>query len=149
MFVARFATPVLGALAVLLSSCAPEPNFPDDYQQSYQRVVDCVGSADHNLTQVVIYASPEAAWAYHPEPSGAFPLPEGTVLVKEEYSDPGCTQLTGHTSMRKLDDWIFQRLDKDRQVIEWGESKEIQRCSGCHSLCGADTDGLCGIGAGE
>lgn len=144
----------LAAVGVAVG-CAPEPDFPEDFREQYTRVVTCVGSADHELRQVTIWASAEAAWAYQPAPTGAskaqhaaYPIDPGAVVVKEEFDDPGCTQLTAYTSMRKLDDWIFQKVDSKRNVIEHGGSAAIARCSGCHENCGAATDGLCGTTSG-
>jgi hypothetical protein len=95
----------------------------------------CRGSVDHDLAYVLVRANQSAAAVYD---HGPYPFPMGAVVMKEQYADPGCTQLVGFTAMRKeapgfaptLGDWRWQRLDVDRAVVEDGV---LPRCASCHA----------------
>jgi hypothetical protein len=116
-------------------SAPPAPLVPVGWRSSFAVVRDCRGSVDHDLAYVVVRASESAAAVYD---HGPYPFALGAVVLKEQYADPGCTQLVGFTAMRKeepgfaaaLGDWRWQRLDADRAVIEDGA---IARCASCHA----------------
>jgi hypothetical protein len=132
------------ALARASACCDDEPPpappaeslLPADYQQSYPVVRSCRNSIDHDLRFIVIRALAGTEQQYE---TGPFPRPVGTILIKEEFSDRGCTDLVGWTLMRKepsgydatYGDWRWQRLDAARKVTEDGH---LVRCASCHSF---------------
>lgn len=124
--------------ALFAFGCGEEPAFPAEYRSAYVQILGCEASADHDLMQVSIWASPEAAPSYS---NRVFPVPKGAVIVKEQYFDPQCGgAIDSFTTMRKDDSWIFQRVDGKRNVLEHGK---LKACATCHDNCGANTDGLC------
>jgi hypothetical protein len=67
---------------------------------------------------------------------GAGDRARGTVVLKEEYADPECRELSAWTVMRKepgyppaAGDWHWQRVMADRTVTEDGH---VARCIDCH-----------------
>jgi len=137
--------------ALLLAGCgASDAFFPEDYATTFTPVASCVYSLDHDLGYVTIYVSPEAEADYcmmavpGAPPAGcgdgSCTVPEGTLIVKEEYSDSACTDLTGYAAMRKEApgegsegmDWTFQHLNKHFR----SKGLEIASCVSCHSTCG-------------
>jgi hypothetical protein len=113
-----------------------EPLFPADYAQTYTMVRDCRFSIPHP-SLITVHASPVSANAYTSE---AYPLPQGTVLVKTLYSDTNCEDIAGWAVMQKREpgfapasgDWYWQEVSVDRVVTNSGV---IQSCVGCHSSC--------------
>ncbi len=113
-----------------------DPLFPADYAATFTEVRDCRTSADHDLTHVRVFADPVALDAYT---TRGEPLPDGSLLVKEEHADETCTDLVGFAVMMREEgydpdrgDWHWQKLDADRRVTQDGR---LERCGGCHSLC--------------
>jgi hypothetical protein len=107
-----------------------------DYAARFVEVRDCRQSVEHlGYIRITVARGQEAAYE-----RGPYPLPEGTLIVKEEFplSDRGCTARTGWTVMRKQPpgydadhgDWQWQRLDAGGQVIEDGR---VPRCASCHA----------------
>jgi hypothetical protein len=113
--------------------------LPADYA-TFQTVRDCRNSIDHDLNRILIKAAPSIAPIYL---GGPFPFPMGTVIVKEEFSDPGCTTRVGYTLMRKeasgtapqYGDWHWQKLDVSGRVLLDGAGvvAPVARCASCHA----------------
>jgi hypothetical protein len=149
-----WAFPALGvALSLLTAACddgethdaGPVPLFPEDYASSYVEVRGCRQSGDHDLNVIRVLADPAALGPYlnHDQP-----IPEGAVLLKEEYdfSDVSCSgPVQQWTVMARLAqggspdtlDWRWQKVDGQRQVVE----EDTPRCYGCHAACTADNGG--------
>jgi hypothetical protein len=131
------------AAAALALACDPSPPpesgapsmLPEDYLQRFVEVRDCRPSIDHDLQRIVIKTETGAATRYN---AGPFPLDTGTLIIKEEFSDPECKLLSGWTLMRKepagydgrFGNWRWQRLGPDGKVREDGK---LLRCAGCHA----------------
>lgn len=113
------------------------PFFPEGYVAAgFAEVRDCRGSADHDLSQIRILASPDAIDAY----TNRTPIPTGAVLVKEQYdfSDDACSGPILELATIRRDPaatetlgWRWQRVAPDREVLTEDES----RCYGCHDDC--------------
>jgi sugar lactone lactonase YvrE len=113
----------------------PEPIVPADYAASYVEVRDCRFSLEHGGVYIRVLTSPEAAQPYL---KNASPLPVGSVVVKEEYSDGECEaeELLRWRAMRKEapgfdpqdGDWHWQWLTPRREVVY----NEKSTCIGCH-----------------
>lgn len=131
MFLRRWiVAPALALLSVGCPTPDVEPAFPEDYAATYAEVRDCRRSPEHELAFIRVLASPDAAGVYTTR-TGDFP--EGSVVLKEEYADPDCVDLSGFTVMqREGDDWRWQDVAVDRTVMEDGA---IARCAGCHARC--------------
>jgi hypothetical protein len=120
-----------------------DPIFPADFASTFQEVRPCMRSGDHDLNHVRIVVNQTGHDAFVTR-SG--PFPEGTLIVKVEYADPTCSDLTGYTSMRRdaagsspeAGDWTWQRLDENRKVERTGN---IPECVSCHATCGFPPDG--------
>lgn len=119
-----------------------EPLFPPDFSASYQEVRDCRRSADHDLGYVRVLASPDALAAYTNRQE---PFPPGAVVLKPEYADSACTDLTGYTVMHKepaatmpdTGGWSWQRVTPARTVMDIDPT----RCVACHMSCGVAPEG--------
>ncbi|HEV8323568.1 MAG TPA: hypothetical protein VG389_18265, partial [Myxococcota bacterium] len=121
----------------LLPSCGRDPVFPENYASTYGQVSNCVYSIDHNLHHVKIYVSPEAVLPYCATEN---PLPDTTIIVKEEYDgdDDACTgPILGIKAARKEPgsapsrcDWFWQDLKPNLHVLREGD---IGSCTSCHS----------------
>ena len=109
--------------------------FPEDIS-GWQEARSCRFSHEHELAYVRVLVD-AAAEAPYRELSDDFPYPVGATLVKPAYVDEDCTIVTGYTAMQKLtagsapsgNDWRWQRLTADRQIVEDGE---IATCITCH-----------------
>ncbi|HUI28319.1 MAG TPA: hypothetical protein VL403_19720, partial [Candidatus Kryptonia bacterium] len=115
----------------------PAPVFPADYRASYSLVRDCRFSAAHGGVNIRVWANDVAAQPYLDD---ANPLPQGSIVVKEEFSGTNCTDdttLVQWRAMRKeapgfdpVDgDWHWQRVSSERVVIF--DTKDT--CIGCHT----------------
>jgi hypothetical protein len=132
-------------VSLALGACdkAPEPVFPADFQSTYQEVRDCRRSGDHDLNYIRVLTAPEATDAYQYR---EVPFPVGAVVLKAEYADEGCSDLTGFTAMRKepvgsapaAGDWLWQRVSAKREVREEGAPT---RCVSCHRPCQTSSAG--------
>jgi hypothetical protein len=139
--------PTLGrlvfALAPLLVAGCPhdppdplpgQPLLPADYLANYPVVRNCRASVEHDLHFIVIRALAGTEQQYE---TGPFPRAPGTLIIKEEFSDRGCTDLVGWTLMLKQPegeapnsgDWRWQRLDASKQVTD----DLGLRCAACHA----------------
>ena len=131
--------------------------FPEGFTSSFITVHECQPSGAHVAADyVVTWLSPEGeeAWASMMEgvTAGAEPtdLPVGTVLVKAQYDDSDCSQLSGYTAMEKLEpnsnpelgDYRWQFVDADGSCKDCNAKTE---CSGCHAApnCGAAFPYVC------
>ncbi|MBI4584508.1 MAG: cytochrome P460 family protein [Planctomycetes bacterium] len=113
----------------------PEPILPADYRSSYVEVRNCRFSLEHGGVYIRVLASPEAALKYL---ENANPLPVGSVIVKEEYSDDHCeaSELLRWRVMGKESpgfdpadgDWHWQWLTSRCEVVY----DDKKTCIGCH-----------------
>lgn len=123
----------------------PSPLFPEDYASSYVEVRNCRPSGDHDLNIIRVLADPAALDPYVNRDQ---PIPEGAVLLKEEYDfgETDCNApIKQWTVMVRLAqgsspdtlDWRWQRVDSGRQVVE----QDAPRCAACHAACNAQSGG--------
>jgi hypothetical protein len=123
------------------STPAPAPLgpslLPADYAQSFTLVRDCRPSIEH-LPYILVRTPAALVTRYN---QGPFPFEAGSLIVKEEFSDRGCTSLTGYTLMRKepagydprYGDWHWQRLDAAGKVVTDGKGDQaLGNCATCH-----------------
>jgi len=113
--------------------------LPIDFDTSYQPPVrTCRLVVGHDSKYIVVRVnSPEAQQAYLAANAA---LPQGSVVLAQEYAKQDCTALTGYTLMFKdvpgynvaAADWHWQRLDDQRDVLEDGR---LQTCISCHQSC--------------
>jgi hypothetical protein len=135
-------TGIAAALAAALTGCAEVDSFqphqviPPDYRTTFVQVRSCRSSVEHDLVHILVRTSPEVAPVYE---TGPLPFAPGTVIVKEEYSDSRCSQLTAYTVMKKEKpgtdpaggDWRWYKVDNlDRILLQGAGTK---RCSSCHA----------------
>lgn len=124
-----------------VSPLPEDPVFPSDYLQTYTEVRNLRSSNNHDgsnlaTASVRVHCSPDAAADAYV--NGNFPLPEGCILVKTQYSDPAGSVVTGFTVMQKRapgtapssGDWFWQETDKDRKVLQSGQ---VTACIDCHT----------------
>ncbi len=96
---------------------------------------DCRPSVDHGLVRITIKVDPALAARYQ---AGPYPFPAGSLIVKEEFADPACTDRLGWTLMEKQPDgyddrhgdWRWQRLDAGGNLLEDGK---LAGCASCHA----------------
>lgn len=132
-------------LVVLAASCGPETPagptvlVPPNYGATYVEVRGCRATTEHLADRVAyirVLTNPEAAAPYR---ANAATLAAGTTVLKEEFSDPSCAQLTQWTVMRKEPgydgthgDWHWQRVRASDRAVQ--EDGRVTRCfNGCHS----------------
>jgi len=128
---------VLGAIGCQPDDGASEltPVFPEDLSD-WSEGRACMFTHEHELRYVRVLVD-EAAEAPYRELSADFPYEVGATLVKLEYDDEACTELLGYTAIQKQpagysvkgNDWRWQRVTVDREVVEDGE---LDTCITCH-----------------
>ena len=112
--------------------------LPFDYQATYLPVRSCRFIRGHTSNYIVVRADGAEVAQLYNDATG--PLPQGSVIVAEEYDRADCTGLTGYTLMFKdapgynaaAADWHWQRLNDQRDVLEDGR---VQGCINCHAQC--------------
>ena len=135
----------LPALALALPACGESFSydansfFPEDWQDSYVKKFDCKESVTHGNDHVIVYVSPDAEAAYADRTTE---MPTGSVILKEQYSDSSCSDLTAYTVMRKLEaganteqgDYEWQRVESSGEISVSGDAT-ISNCTSCHTNC--------------
>ncbi len=131
-------------------SCGPPTPtslVPADYRTRFTVVRNCRVTFEHqspngvpttpNITNIIVYVNPESAAAYN---ANANPLPAGTLVIKEEHSDPDCTHMVAQSISHKEagfdpdhGDWHWQHVLADRTIDADGR---VERCSNnsCHGV---------------
>ena len=138
-------------LALLTSACGSDEfsyeagsYFAEDWAKSYTKVVSCKKSPTHGGDFVEIWADSQGAPLYG---DLAAMTPQGTVVIKPQYSDDKCSQLSAITVMRKgapgtaadKGDWEYQRVNGTGSIEAEGQ---VGACVSCHAGC-SDKDYLC------
>ncbi len=126
---------VLFAVKESIGGCMREPVFPANYRDSFIEVRNCRFSTEHDFTYIRVLANPIAAQPYV---NDANPLPTGSIVVKEEFNNPGCQggHLVRWRAMRKEEpgfdpvdgDWHWQWVERDRSV----KFDDKTTCISCH-----------------
>ena len=128
-------------LAASLGACGDtldvDPFFPATYKSSYVKMSACIKGAHPAGDYVVSWISPGGAAAW----KAGEVVPEGTVLVKSQYTDSACKEQSRFTAMRKLKigtapaqgDWEWALLDDSRGVRECCAGDN--GCVSCHTPC--------------
>jgi hypothetical protein len=111
--------------------------LPADYAQRFTQVRDCRSSIEH-LPYILVKTDTALVGRYN---GGPFPFDPGSLIVKEEFSDPRCTAMTGYTIMYKesagydprYGDWHWQKLDGVGKVVADGKGDgALAVCATCH-----------------
>lgn len=115
-----------------------EPVFPENYRETFTEVRNCRFSIEHAPFTIRVLVNDVALESYLADASQ---LPVGSIIVKEEYGGPDCSDeavLDQWRVMRKEapgfdpedGDWHWQRvLSNGRQVVEDTKAS----CIACHS----------------
>jgi hypothetical protein len=123
----------------------PASLLPASFPGGFSVVRDCRFSVEHDSVYIRIFADAGAAPVYE---DASYPFATGARVVKEEYRDSTCTDVTGWTVMHRLDDaqmaadpnWTWQRLDEMRVPIG---PETPETCASCHRACTEGRDGVC------
>lgn len=157
---------LLGALSLALTGCDDDPEvaadagvpvFPADYLSSFTEVRDCRQSIEHELEYVRLLVpadqAAEISRCMTPGTTCDAALPVGTLLVKPQYLDPGCTDLLRVTAARRETAaaagdraaWRWQEVTAAGAVTVDGDGSEgaAARCVGCHAACDPGWDLRC------
>jgi hypothetical protein len=114
-----------------------QPVFPADFARTYEEMRDCRQSHEHELHYIRVMVSPTAQAPYAAL-SPDMPYPAGATLLKVEYDEEDCAgPVVLYTAYRKLElnanpignDWLWQRVSPEREVIEQGAPWV---CVNCH-----------------
>ena len=117
---------------------ADELIFPESYRENFTVVRDCRNSIEHGAT-VRVWVNDVGAAGYLAD---AATLPEGTIVIKEEFAAAGCDDdddLTSWNVMRKeaagfdlgLNDWRFQEVESPtRRILH----DDATTCRSCHTV---------------
>ena len=119
------------------NGCPVEPVFPANYRDTYTEVRDCRFSIEHGGVSIRVLTNSIATQPYL---ANANPLPVGSVVLKEEFNAPDCSNdadLIQWRVMRKEapgfdpqdGDWHWQMVDDDRKVVFDDKST----CTTCHN----------------
>jgi hypothetical protein len=111
--------------------------LPLSYPTGYSPVRNCRPIQGHTSNYIIVRATSDVGALYN---AATGPLPQGSLLVAEEYDKADCTSLTGYTLMFKdaftdpptAEAWHWQRLDYQRDVLEDGR---VPSCILCHTGC--------------
>ena len=129
----------LFAAALVVAACSswddPQLFFPQDYEKSYHKLHGCRFGA-HPAGEYIISWVNDAGKAAHDK--HAYPYPAGTVLVKAQYTDKNCTEISRYTVMQKAatgtaansNDWEWQHVGPDGEVFE---CCQVDGCISCHA----------------
>lgn len=130
---------ILTGVSNALEGCpapAPQPIFPANYRDSFIEVRSCRFSIEHGGASIRVLVDQANAQAYLDE---ANPMPVGSIVVKEEFLGPDCTDPVPDRwrVMRKEapgfdpedGNWAWQWVDADRSVL----LNDKQTCIGCHN----------------
>ena len=112
--------------------------FPANFRDSFTLVRDCRNSIEHGAT-IRVWVNAIGAAGYLED---AATLPEGTIVVKEEFAAADCddeADLTSWNVMRKepagfdpaLNDWRFQEVEAPSQRILFNDGAS---CRDCHTV---------------
>jgi len=113
-----------------------EPIFPADYRSSFTVVRDCRNSVEHAAT-IRVWVNSIGVDAYLAD---ANPLPEGTIVVKEEFGSATCeddNDLIRWSVMQKetagfdpqVRDWRFQEVASPSRTVTQNTKDS---CVSCH-----------------
>lgn len=111
--------------------------FPANYREAFTLVRDCRNSIEHGST-IRVWVNDVGAEGYLADAS---PLPEGTIVVKEEFDGGVCdndADLSFWSAMRKepagfdpgANDWRFQEVSGPSRRITLDDNAT---CIGCHT----------------
>ena len=114
-----------------------DPIFPADYRDTFVEVRDCRLSIEHGGVSIRVLANPIAAEPYLRDQN---PLPEGSIVIKEEYAGADCRRdadLVRWRAMRKEapgfdpedGDWHWQWVDAPSRRVRFDDK---ETCIGCH-----------------
>jgi hypothetical protein len=128
---------LIAAVNAALNGCPLEPIFPADYRDTFVEVRDCRNSVEHGSVSIRVLVNPESAAAYQRNEN---PLPVGTIVVKEEFDAPDCSNdadLVRWRPMRKEapgfdpddGDWAWQWVDAPARSVRFNDKAS---CIGCH-----------------
>ncbi len=128
---------LLVAVNEALNGCLGTPVFPANYRASFTEVRDCRFSIEHGGVSIRVLANPVAVQPYLGEQN---PLPAGSIVIKEEFDAPDCSDdadLIRWRVMRKEapgfdpqdGDWHWQQVAADRTVV----FDDKTTCITCHT----------------
>lgn len=135
----------------LLAGCASweeEVVFPENFRDSYTKVVDCRKSAHPAAAYVETWMSPSAKAKWDEmavqlaaaDTSTTVLFPDGAIIVKVQFDDSKCEELANYTAMKKLapetdakaGDWKWQFVGDDGTCNNCDVGTD---CANCHSDC--------------
>jgi hypothetical protein len=130
---------LIAAVNAALNGCPIEPIFPANYRDGFIEVRDCRNSVEHGSVSIRVLVNPESAAAYQRNEN---PLPVGTIVVKEEFDGPDCSndaELVRWRPMRKEapgfdpddGDWAWQWVDAPARSVRFNDKAT---CIGCHRV---------------
>ena len=167
-----------GALLVSCAGWDDEVAFPESYKETYTSIHECKPSVHQKANSITTWINPIGmptweAMSAQPvgdanpeggaEMTGGTPsmmdagseaaddpadFPVGTVLVKVQYTDAACSNLSGYTVMEKLSpsaapelgDWKWQFVNDDGSCSNCDAGIS---CAGCHSGCTSGPTHVC------
>ena len=116
--------------------------IPEDFESTYKKVHECSPSAHPAANYIVTWLSPDSipTWDEIGNGNNDVDFPKGSAIVKSQYENDKCTQLTAYTIMVKTDvkegakdgGWKWQFVD------QYGQCNNCDAgagCAGCHSSC--------------
>jgi len=137
-------TPTPTVPAAMTPTATPtrvEPIFPADYRATFVEVRNCRLSVEHGGINIRVLTNPIAAQPYLENRN---PLPDGSIVVKEEFnvsdgSDCSDDKLMRWRAMRKepgIDpqdgDWHWQWVDREQDGSRSVLFDDKSTCIGCH-----------------
>jgi hypothetical protein len=115
---------------------------PENFESTYNKVHECRPSKHPAANYIVTWLSPDSISTWDEIGNGNTDVnfPKGAVVVKSQYENDKCTQLTAYTIMEKTDvkkgakdgGWKWQFVD---QYGQCNDCDAAASCAGCHSTC--------------
>ena len=115
---------------------------PENFEESYGKLHECKPSEHPAADYILTWLSPDAlpVWDELSQGNQEVDFPKGAVVVKSQYKNDKCTQLTGYTIMEKTSTaegakdggWKWQFVDETGSCNDCDAGAS---CAGCHQSC--------------
>ena len=125
---------------IFVSACGWDSEIvaPENFEDSYAKLHDCRPSAHPAAAYIITWLSPNGLETWDALKAGETDVDftKDVVVVKSQYANDKCTQLTGYTIMGKISgaedvgNWKWQFVDQHGRCNDCDQGAS---CAGCHT----------------